>query len=158
MRAAILPDSDPILRQVSRPVETFDDDLKRLAASMAEAMMAKRGLGLAAVQIGQPVRLVIVRDRGSEELFYMVNPVVSRPLRRLDVKREGCLSVPEAKWKPIARPAKVDCAWCDLDGKEHSQGFSGWLARAVQHEVEHLDGILITDHPAAPLPYSIKAR
>lgn len=148
----ILPDSDPLLRTTSAPVERFDDALKALAEAMKAAMMKERGLGLAAVQIGHPVRMIIVRDRGSEEIIVMVNPVTSRPLRRLDVKLEGCLSVPRSRWRPIARPGKIDCDWFDLDGNPQLGGFSGWLARGIQHEVEHLDGILITDHPAATLP------
>ncbi len=143
----ILSDTDPLLRTISEPVASFGDDLKQLAGSMAVAMLERNGLGLAAVQIGQPVRLILVRD--DDRLLFMVNPVITRQLRRDAVEREGCLSVPPRNWKRIARPAKCEASWRDLDGNPQAGGFSGMVARAVQHEVEHLDGILITDHPVA---------
>jgi peptide deformylase len=143
----ILPDTDPLLRTKSASITEFDEALHSLAHEMASAMLERDGLGLAAVQIGHPVRLILVRE--GEKLLYMANPTITRRLRRDAVEREGCLSVPPVKWKPIARPAKCEAEWQDLSGTSQSGGFSGMLARAVQHEVEHLDGILITDHPRA---------
>lgn len=143
----ILPDSDPLLRSISKPVEWFDGDLKLLAYDMARAMLDRNGLGLAAVQIGKLRRLIVVRD--GERLLFMANPQIARKLRRDAVVQEGCLSVHPRNWKPIARPAKCEATWQDLDGNPQSGSFSGMSARAVQHEVEHLDGILITDHPRA---------
>lgn len=143
----ILPDTDPLLRQTSELVTVFDYALQLVAMNMTEAMLARNGLGLAAVQIGKPIRLIVVRT--DDGLLFMVNPVVTRKLRRDAIEREGCLSVPPRKWGKIARPAKCEAEWQDLDGKPRSGGFSGIVARCVQHEVEHLEGILITDHPRA---------
>jgi peptide deformylase len=143
----ILPDTDPLLRTVSAPVEAFDAGLVALAQDMATSMIERRGLGLAAVQIGKPIRLIVVNNDG--KLLFMANPKISRQLRRLEVEREGCLSVPASKWKRIARPAKCDVSWQSLDGSAQSGTFKNMVARAVQHEIEHLDGILITDHPVA---------
>jgi peptide deformylase len=143
----ILPDTDPLLRTTSSPVTEFGDELREIAREMAGAMLERNGLGLAAVQIGRPVRLVLVRD--GDKLLFMANPVITRKLRRDAVEREGCLSVAPVNWKRIARPAKCEARWQDLSGAPQAAGFSGMIARAVQHEVEHLDGILITDHPRA---------
>jgi peptide deformylase len=96
----ILPDTDPLLRTVSAPVEAFDAGLVALAQDMATSMIERRGLGLAAVQIGKPIRLIVVNNDG--KLLFMANPKISRQLRRLEVEREGCLSVPASKWKRIA--------------------------------------------------------
>lgn len=141
----ILPDTDPLLRTISSPVELFDDDLRYLAERMAHAMLARRGVGLAAVQIGRPVRLILIRE--DDRLIFMANPVITRRLNRDDIAKEGCLSVEPVNWRRIARPAKCEAKWQDLDGEYHCEGFSGQVARAVQHEVEHLDGKLIIDYP-----------
>ena len=145
----VLPDTDPLLRTISQPVTVFNFTLRYIADQMDTAMTERAGLGLAAVQIGYPVRLILIKDRDTGTLTFMANPVVTRKLRRDAIEREGCLSVPPSKWRNIARPAKCEAEWQDLDGKPQSGGFSNWLARAVMHEVEHLDGILITDYPDA---------
>ncbi len=141
----ILPDTDPLLRTISKPVEAFDSDLHYLAERMAAAMLARGGVGLAAVQIGTPVRLILIRE--GDRLIFMANPVITRRLNRDDLDMEGCLSVERANWRRIARPAKCEVEWQDLDGNPQAEGFSGQPARAVQHEVEHLDGKLIIDYP-----------
>lgn len=146
----ILPDTDPRLRLISEPVTEFNDELRTLAGSMIVAMQSKNGLGLAAIQLGTPLRVVIVRE--DTNIIVMVNPVVSRLLRRDVTLYEGCLSVPRHKWKYIARPAKCDVTYQDLEGHTHTFSASGMLARAIQHEVHHLDGILINDLPAERKP------
>lgn len=144
---AILQDTDPLLREKSAPVTEFNGDLTALVQRMAYAMLSRNGMGLSAVQIGVPVRVIIARD--DPRLVVMVNPVITRRLRRDDVQQEGCLSVPPSKWKRIARPAKCEVEWQDLYGTNQSGGFSGMLARCIQHECDHLEGILITDLPRA---------
>lgn len=165
MPVEILMDDHPMMRTKSAPIVNLfgTADLKALADDMKEAMLSRRGLGLAAVQIGTPIRLILIMDRDTRELTFMANPVLTRKLNRDAVEREGCLSVPEFKWRRIARPAKCEASWQDLDGNPQSGGFSGWTARAVQHEIEHLDGILITDHespdgPALTLVSAANAR
>lgn len=143
----ILPDTHPLLRVTSAPVTVFDEHLTDLAADMLGVMRASDGCGLAAVQIGLPVNLIIAEAAG--ELLIMANPTITRKLRRDAVEREGCLSVAPMYWRKIARPAKCDVEWQDLSGERHQRGFSGGLARTIQHEIDHLHGVLITDYAAA---------
>lgn len=143
----ILSDESPILRQVSAEVTEFGDDLHRLIAKMIAVMEQRRGAGLAAIQIGVPLRVIITHDEGEARWF--INPVITRRLNRFDVANEGCLSVPPSRWRPVSRPAKCELEWRDAHGGYHSGGFRGMMARIIQHEVDHLDGILITDKVAA---------
>lgn len=143
----VLMDGDPILRQRSAEVEAFDDDLAELIALMLRVLHARQGRGLAAIQIGVPKRVIVARSQ--DELRWMVNPVVTRTLRREVVEREGCLSVEPKYWRTVSRPAKCEIDWQSPDGTKHSGGFSGEMARILQHEIDHLDGVLITDRPPA---------
>jgi peptide deformylase len=139
----VLGDDDPLLREVSVPVEEFGEDLAGLAATMTMTMRQWRGLGLSAVQIGTPLRLIVVEVEG--ELIAMANPVIVRSLDREAVMREGCLSVPPQRHRPVWRPAKCDVEWKNVMGAPQSRSFAGLIARVVQHEIDHLDGVLITD-------------
>jgi peptide deformylase len=140
---AILMDDDPLLRVRSEPVG-FGPHLAHLLATMREILTTKAGRGLAAVQIGVPVRVLIVKTaEGVYKAF--VNPSITRTLNRFTVEREGCLSVPPRKWGDVSRPAKCDAVWFDEQGEEHSATLTGEEARIFQHEFDHLEGVLITD-------------
>jgi peptide deformylase len=138
----VVLDSNPILRQVSAPVTEFDLDLKQLAVDMIETMVNYQGVGLSAIQIGVPKRIIIAVE--NDNLQLLVNPVITRKLQRETETWEGCLSIPGRQVR-VSRPAKCDVDYQDLDGNHHSACFSGLMARIVQHEMDHLDGILITD-------------
>lgn len=149
MDLTILSDEHPILREVSTPVTEFTEELRGLSFAMWQAMIARNGLGLAAVQVGVPIRLILIQS-GSFTIA-MANPRILRKLNRNEVMQEGCLSIPDWKWKPIARPAKCEIAYQDLEGVEKTINLSGIDARAALHEIDHLEGVLLTDLPTARL-------
>ncbi|HYL05290.1 MAG TPA: peptide deformylase [Thermoanaerobaculia bacterium] len=138
---------DPVLRRKTGPVGDFGAALARLAANMIETMVAAPGIGLAAPQVGQEVRMAVVDLSVGEDpaqLHVLVNPeVVWR--EGLDTDVEGCLSLPGISDK-VDRPTAIKVRAMDLAGRRFELSAEGWLARAVCHEVDHLDGILFTDH------------
>ena len=137
---------DPVLRRECPPVESFDDELRRIAADMVETMHAAPGIGLAAPQVGIETRLAVVDLSAGEDpeaVHVLVNP------RILDtdgsgVELEGCLSIPDLSDK-VSRPMRILVEAQDLDGRPMRFEAEEWLARAICHEVDHLDGILFTD-------------
>jgi peptide deformylase len=139
---------DPRLRQVSAPVKIVDDELRRLAADMFETMYDAPGIGLAAIQVGVPQRIVtmdLAKKDEPKDPRVLVNPEV---LWRSDEKathEEGCLSIPEY-YEEVERPAKVKVRYQDLDGKVHEVDAEGLLATCLQHEIDHLNGVLFIDH------------
>lgn len=143
----ILMDGDPFLRQRSQEVEHFDDYLVALIGHMMSVIQTRCARGLAAVQIGVPVRVIVARV--GNEFLHMVNPVITRTLNRFAVEQEGCLSVLPKHWRAVSRPAKCEISWQDHKGEQHAGGFSGEWARVLQHEIDHLNGILISDRPPA---------
>lgn len=139
----IVKEGDPILRKTSRKIETIDDRIKTLAADMLETMHDANGVGLAAVQVGKLRRLVIVEVEAGRP-FILINPeIVAKEGRQTEA--EGCLSIP-GKWGITDRPMKVTVRAIGLDGKNFSVIGSGLLARALCHEIDHLDGKLFTDN------------
>ena len=139
----IVKEGDPILRKTSRKIETIDDRIKTLAADMLETMHDANGVGLAAVQVGKLRRLVIVEVEEGRP-FILINPeIVAKEGRQTEV--EDCLSIP-GKWGITDRPMKVTVRATGLDGKNFSVIGSGLLARALCHEIDHLDGKLFTDN------------
>lgn len=143
----VLMDDNPILREVSQPVGEFDATLALLADRMKRILADRYALGLAAIQIGVPLRMIVAKlDDG---VTVMVNPTITRRLNRNATAREGCLSVLPRNWRNVDRPAKCEVTWQGLDGAQYSGGFSGLDARIIQHECDHLDGVLITDHPVS---------
>jgi peptide deformylase len=138
---------DPVLRAKTGPVTEFGPALARLAANMIETMLAAPGIGLAAPQVGAEVRMAVVDLSVGEDpaqLHVLVNPeIVRREGMETDV--EGCLSLPGISDK-VDRPTAITVRAADLSGKPLEFTAEGWLARAVCHEVDHLDGILFTDH------------
>jgi peptide deformylase len=133
---------DPVLREVSRPVERFDDSLRRLVDDMFETMYAAPGVGLAANQVGIAMRF-FVYDDGDGSLGFVANPELS-DLRKEDVREEGCLSVP-GPFYPTARALRVHLRGQDVDGTALDVKAEGLLARIFQHETDHLDGRLYID-------------
>jgi peptide deformylase len=138
---------DPILRQISTPVERFDDDLRRLIADMFETMYDAPGVGLAAVQIGLTRRLLTVDVADDDETpkpIVMVNPEILYLSSTMKSHEEGCLSVPDTRLE-IERPAMVRVHYFDGHGQQHELEAEGLLATAIQHEYDHLEGKLIVD-------------
>jgi peptide deformylase len=138
---------EPVLKQLAAPVNGIDDELKRLAADMAETMYAAPGVGLAAPQVGVSGRLIVLDCAGKEEprqLITAINPeIVAREGESCE--EEGCLSVPEYYAK-VERSARVTVRYLDLDGQAQEIEAEGLLAICFQHEIDHLDGILFVDH------------
>ncbi|ASY61527.1 Peptide deformylase [Sinorhizobium sojae CCBAU 05684] len=142
----ILP--DPILRQMSPPVETVDDEVRRLADDMLETMYDAPGIGLAAIQIGVPRRLLVldVTKEGEERKpLVFINPKVVRASDERSVYEEGCLSIPDY-YAEVERPAAITVEFLDRDGKERTIEADGLLATCLQHEIDHLNGVLFIDH------------
>lgn len=138
---------DPILRKVSDPIERVDDDLRTLMDDMLETMYAAPGVGLAAVQIGIPRRLVVidVSDKDEERSpLCLVNPQIVSLGEQTRVHEEGCLSIPDVH-VDIERPATLTLRYLDRDGEQRELEADGLLATAIQHELNHLDGKLIID-------------
>ena len=139
----IVKEGDPILRKTSRKIETIDDRIKTLAADMLETMHDANGVGLAAVQVGKLRRLVIVEVEEGRPFFLIFPEIVAK--EGSQTVGEGCRSIP-GKWGITDRPMKVTVRATGLDGKNFSVIGSGLLARALCHEIDHLDGKLFTDN------------
>lgn len=142
----ILP--DPLLRQVSKPVERVDDSLRRLADDMLGTMYDAPGIGLAAIQIGLPMRLLVIDlakedDEPAPHVF--VNPEILESSDERSVYEEGCLSIPEY-YAEVERPASVRVKYVDRDGREQEIKAEGLMATCLQHEIDHLNGVLFIDH------------
>lgn len=138
---------DPVLRQVCAQVSAFDDALKTLAEDMLETMYAAPGRGLAAPQVGVSKRLFVM-DATWKDGFYdpqvFVNPEITHASAETATLEEGCLSIPD-QLVAVTRPAQVSLRWQGLDGKTAAASFAGFAAACVQHELDHLDGILCID-------------
>jgi peptide deformylase len=147
----ILTAPDPRLKKKSLPVEKVDDDVRRLMDDMLETMHAAPGIGLAAPQVGILQR-VIVLDIDREDLktgpLFMANPEIVEASDDDATYEEGCLSVPE-HYSDVARPAKVRVRFLDREGAARELDCEGLLATCIQHEIDHLDGILFIDHISA---------
>ena len=169
----ILEVPDLRLKQISAPVTAFDDDLRALVADMFETMYEAPGIGLAAVQIGVPLRVLTIdlqpedEDAAPEECTaghghgggghshshqpvkreprVFINPVILDPSKVHAVYSEGCLLVPEI-YADVERPARIRARWQDLDGTVHEEAIDGLLATCLQHEMDHLEGVLFIDH------------
>jgi peptide deformylase len=138
---------DPLLRRVSEPVEQVDDTLRKLIDDMLDTMYAAPGVGLAAIQVGVPKRLIVLDVAGEGEErkpISMVNPVILTLGAEKRVYEEGCLSIPDVRVE-IERPATVRVRYVDRDGKTQELDANGLLATVIQHEMDHLDGKLIID-------------
>lgn len=144
---------DPRLRLVSRPVEVVDDGVRKLIDDMTDTMYAAHGIGLAAIQVGVDRRVVVIdlQEREDEEgqpirdPRAFINPQVISVGDEIAPYNEGCLSIPE-QYAEVERPVSCRVRWLDRDGGVHEDEMDGLLATCMQHEIDHLDGILFIDH------------
>jgi peptide deformylase len=137
----------PMLRETCFSVERFDDKLRALANAMHRTMKEQKGIGLAAPQVGRPIRLLLASNEGSvtREVISLVNPELIFQSQERDVYNEGCLSLPEI-YADVERPVRIRVRYQDLEGHEQELEDDGWLARIIQHEYDHLEGKLFVDH------------
>lgn len=146
MPLVLLP--DPILREVSKPVEQVDDRVRRFADDMLATMYDAPGIGLAAIQVGEPIRLLVVdtaKDDQPKNPRIFINPEIVATGEDSSVYEEGCLSIPDY-YADVARPATVTVRALDRDGVEQIVEAEGLLATVLQHEIDHLNGVLFIDH------------
>ncbi len=139
---------DPILRKVALPVEKITNATKRLLDDMAETMYQAPGIGLAGPQIGELQRLIVMdcsRDDETDELWQMINPVIIQSSEESSILEEGCLSIPGHS-SEVSRPNWVELKFTDKNGKQQEIRAEGLLAACIQHEIDHLNGILFIDH------------
>jgi peptide deformylase len=144
----ILTAPDPRLKAVSEPVARVDDETRKLADDLLETMYAADGIGLAAVQVGVPKRMLVMdiaQQQGSREPMVFINPKIVWASEEMAKFEEGCLSVPEI-WDDVERPAKIRAEYQDRDGKLQTLEADGLLACCLQHEMDHLEGVLFLDH------------
>lgn len=142
----ILP--DPLLREISKPIERVDDAVLKLADDMLETMYEAPGIGLAAIQIGVARRLLVIdvaKEGDPKQPMVFINPEILKSSEESSVYEEGCLSIPEY-YAEVERPAAVTVRHIGRDGKEHLLEADGLLATCFQHELDHLNGILFIDH------------
>jgi peptide deformylase len=148
----ILEVPDPRLKTISSPVEVFDDALKTLIADMFETMYDAPGIGLAAIQVGVAKRALVIdlQEPGEDEEpvrkpLVFINPEILDPSEEHSIYSEGCLSVPD-QYADVERPATIRARWQDVEGKVHEENMEGLMATCLQHEMDHLEGILFIDH------------
>lgn len=142
----ILP--DPLLRTVSKPVKTVDGTIRRLLDDMLETMYDAPGIGLAAVQIGIPQRLVVIdisKEDEEKHPLFLVNPEITWSSEEESDYEEGCLSIPEF-FDMVTRPKEIKLRYLDRQGEAQAMHCSGVLATCVQHEIDHLNGVLFIDY------------
>jgi peptide deformylase len=144
----ILVVPNPLLKQKSQPVERVDDELRALMDDMLETMYAAPGIGLAAIQIGVPKRVIVMdlAPQGEErQPRYFVNPEIVWASEETQPYEEGCLSVPEY-YDEVERPARVKLRYLDYNGAPVEEDAEGLYAVCIQHEMDHLEGVLFIDH------------
>lgn len=149
MKRPILLHPDPRLKKTAAPVADLSDELRALSDDMLATMYDAPGIGLAAPQVGVLSRLIVldcVKEEGEKARpLVMFNPEVLAASDDLNTYEEGCLSIPD-QFADVTRPATVDVAWMDRDGKARKETFDGLWATCVQHEIDHLDGKLFIDY------------
>ena len=146
----ILPDKQ--LRLVSKPIEKVTSEIRKLADDMFETMYAAPGIGLAAIQVAQPVRLITMdlakKDENGEvtpKPRVFINPEILSSSKETSIYEEGCLSIPEY-YEEVERPARVRVRFADIEGKVHEEDAEGLYATCIQHEIDHLNGVLFIDY------------
>jgi len=148
MLKKILIEPDPILRKKCQPLEKVDDNVKKLMNDMLETMYNAPGIGLAAVQIGILKRVVVIdisKEKEKKDPLFLVNPQILHKSNETSVYEEGCLSLP-GHFAEIERPAQCVLKYIDFNGKENELKANGLLATCIQHEVDHLNGVLFIDY------------
>ena len=144
----ILTEPNKLLRQISKPVENVGDEERRLMDDMLDTMYAAPGIGLAAIQIGVPKRIIVIdisRDEDKKEPRYFVNPIIKNKNNETSKYEEGCLSVPD-QFAEIERPNECEVEYLDYNGKKQILKADGLLATCIQHEMDHLEGVLFIDY------------
>jgi peptide deformylase len=144
---------DPLLRQISTPVEKVDDEVRALIADMFETMYDAPGIGLAAIQVGVPKRILVIdlqepAEEGGDPVKdprVFINPEIVQSSDQEVPYTEGCLSVPD-QYAEVDRPDRIRARWLDEQGKVHEEEIEGLLATCLQHEMDHLEGVLFIDH------------
>jgi len=141
---------DKVLRSKSAPVERVDDELRRFLDSMLLTMYAAPGIGLAAIQVGLARRVITIdvsnkEEEGAREPLFLINPEILWASNTPSVYEEGCLSIPDY-YAEVERPAEVKVHFLDREGKPQEIDANGLLATCIQHEIDHLDGVLFIDH------------
>jgi peptide deformylase len=144
----ILTEPNKLLRQISKPVEKVGNQERKLMDDMLETMYEAPGIGLAAIQIGEPKRIIVMdisRNENKKEPLYLVNPVIKNKNLEKATYEEGCLSVPD-QFAEIERPNSCEVEYLDYEGKKQILKAEGLLATCIQHEMDHLEGILFIDY------------
>ena len=141
---------DPILKEVSEPINKVDSKTQSLLDDMLETMYEAPGIGLAAVQVGIPLRLVVIdvswnKEDGNKDPKFLINPKIVSKSEKLSSYEEGCLSIPD-QYAEIERPAECHINYLDYEGKNKNLKAEGLLATCIQHEIDHLDGVLFIDY------------
>jgi peptide deformylase len=144
----ILTEPNKLLRQISKSIDKVGDEERALMNDMLDTMYDAPGIGLAAIQIGVPKRIIVMdigRDENKKEPRYFVNPVIKNKSEKKVKYEEGCLSVPD-QFAEIERPNTCEVEYLDYDGKKQLLKADGLLATCIQHEMDHLEGILFIDY------------
>ncbi len=144
----ILIEPNKLLRKISKPVKSVGDEERRLMDDMLDTMYAAPGIGLAAIQIGVPKRIIVMdisREENKKEPRYFVNPIIKNKNNETSKYEEGCLSVPD-QFAEIERPNECEVEYLDYNGKKQLLKADGLLATCIQHEMDHLEGILFIDY------------
>ena len=144
----ILTEPNKLLRQISKPVPSVGKDEQKLMDDMLDTMYSANGIGLAAIQIGVPKRIIVMdisKDENKKEPRYFVNPVIKNKDKIKSTYEEGCLSVPN-QFAEIDRPKNCDIEYLDYNGEKKFLKAEGLLATCIQHEMDHLEGILFIDY------------
>ena len=144
----ILTEPNKILRQISKPVETVTKEEQKLMDDMLDTMYAAKGIGLAAIQIGVPKRIIVMdlsKESEKKNPRYFVNPIIKNKDKLKSTYEEGCLSVPD-QFAEIDRPKNCDIEYLDYSGEKKLLKAEGLLATCIQHEMDHLEGILFIDY------------
>ena len=144
----IITEPNKILRQISSPVEEVKDDVRKIMDDMLETMYAANGIGLAAIQIGIPKRIIVMdikKEPKKKNPLYFVNPIIKNKALDKSVYEEGCLSIPN-QFAEIERPKKCEVEYLDYYGEKKFLKAEGLLATCIQHEIDHLEGILFIDY------------
>ena len=147
-KRSIIIEPDPILRKESIPIEQVDDELRNLLDEMLKTMYSASGIGLAAVQIGILKRLIVIdisKEDQSKNPIFLINPEITFKSKNTSVYEEGCLSLP-GHFAEIERPAECQVKFINYEGKEEELKADGLLATCIQHEIDHLNGILFVDY------------
>jgi len=144
----ILTEPNKLLRQISQPVDHVGENEKKLMDDMIETMYAANGIGLAAIQIGFPKRIIVMdisKDKTNKSPMYFVNPIILNKVTEQSTYEEGCLSVPN-QFAEIQRSSKCEVEYLDYNGNKQNLQAEGLLATCIQHEIDHLEGILFIDY------------